>query len=388
MKILHTSDWHLGHTLYGKDRSEEQAAMLAKMEDIVRDEPPDALVVSGDIYHTGQPSAAVQTLFTEAVMRIHAACPGMEIVITAGNHDSASKHEISRVLWETQHVHMIGFLDKENSESHIVEVPGKGYIVAVPYINERSLPEGFYQELLDAVAERNTAGLPVVLSAHLTVSGSDFRGHEDVRDFTVGGIDSIEITELGTGYDYAALGHIHRAQTLSGSDGRVRYSGTPLPVSFDETYPHSISVVEIDSHGSVPVIREVEIKNPRPLVNLPMDGFGSWDEVKALVKDFPKGNPAYIRLNVEVDDYLPPDAKMEVETILSGGEARLAVINTRRKASAAAGRKSVTVSEFRSMEPLEVAKLFARDSGIEFTQEMETLFKEVEALVREDERNQ
>lgn len=387
MKIIHTSDWHLGHTLYGKDRWEEQTAMLSQMEEIVREEAPDALVVSGDIYQNGQPSIAVQKQFTEAVMRLHTACPAMEIVITAGNHDSASKHEISRVLWETQHVHMIGHADKENPDAQVVEVPEKGFVVAVPYLDDRKVPEGFYQGLLDAVAERNAEGRPVVLSAHLTVSGSDFRGHEDVRDVTVGGIDSIEISELGSGYDYAALGHIHRAQTLSGSDGRVRYSGTPLPVSFDETYCHSVSVVEIASHGAVPVVREVEIKNPRPLVNLPKEGFGSWNEVKALVKDFPKGNPAYIRLNVEVEDYLPPEAKMEVETILGGGEARLAVINTRRKASASSERKSVTVSEFRSMEPLEVAKLYAKDSGIEFTPELETLFKEVESLVREDERN-
>ena len=82
MKILHTSDWHLGHSLYGYDRSEEQADMLAQIEDIVREQSPDAFVVSGDLYHTGQPSAAVQTLFTQAVMRIHAACPSMVIVIT------------------------------------------------------------------------------------------------------------------------------------------------------------------------------------------------------------------------------------------------------------------------------------------------------------------
>ena len=388
MRIIHTSDWHLGHTLYGYDRSEEQAEMLAQIEDIVREESPDALVVSGDIYHTGQPSAAVQTLFTEAVMRIHAACPSMVVVMTAGNHDSASRHEVARVLWLTQNVHMVGFLDKGNTGSHLVEIPGKGFIIAVPYISERSLPEGFYQGLLDSVSERNADGLPVVLSAHLTVSGSDFCGHEDVRDYMVGGISSIEIPELGAGYDYVALGHIHHAQTLSGSDGRVRYSGTPVPVSFDETYPHSVSVVEIASHGAAPVIREVEIRNPHPLVNLPTEGYGCWDEVKTLARAFPKNIPAYVRLNVEVDSCLPPDAKAEAVSIFSAGEARFCLINSRRKAGADAGRKTVTVSEFRAMEPVEVARLYAADSGIEFTPEMETLFREVVAMVGEDRRKQ
>lgn len=131
----------------------------------------------------------------------------------------------------------------------------------------------------------------------------------------VGGIDSIELDELGTGFDYAALGHIHHAQTLEGADGRVHYSGAPIPVSFDETFAHTVSVVEIASHGAIPEIREVEIKSLHPLVNLPSDGFGSWDEVIELVKAFPLDNPAYIRLNVEVDDYLPPDAKAEAVSI-------------------------------------------------------------------------
>ena len=142
MRIIHTSDWHLGHVLYGYDRSREQRDMLVRIEEIVGKEKPDALVVSGDVYHTGQPSAAVQKMFTEAVMRLHEACPEMEIVITAGNHDSASKHEVSRILWETQKVNMIGSVDKDNPDKLIVEVAGKGFIVAIPYVNERSMPEG------------------------------------------------------------------------------------------------------------------------------------------------------------------------------------------------------------------------------------------------------
>lgn len=388
MKIIHTSDWHLGHALYGYNREEEQAAMLRQIEEIVRDEAPDALVVSGDIYHTGQPSAAVQKMFTEAVMRIHQASPEVVIVITAGNHDSASKHEVTRVLWETQNVYMIGQADKENPEAQTVEVPGKGYIVAVPYMSDRKVPEGFYQGLLDAVKEKNPNGLPVVLSAHLTVSGSDFRGHDDARDYMVGGIDSIELDELGTGYDYAALGHIHHAQTLEGSDGRVRYSGTPIPVSFDETFTHSVSVVDIESHGAVPEVREVEIHNPHPLVNLPADRFGSWEEVKELLKAFPLDNPAYVRLNVEVEDFLPPDAKTEALSILEPGQGKLCIINTRKKRSEAGERKNMSVSEFQAMEPMDVAKLFAADSGIEFTAEMEEMFREVEHEVREGKRNQ
>lgn len=386
MKIIHTSDWHLGHVLYGYDRSGEQRSMLGQIEKIVGTEKPDALVVSGDVYHTGQPSAAVQKMFTEAVMRMHEACPEMEIVITAGNHDSASRHEVSRILWETQKVNMIGSVDRDDPDKLIVEVSGKGFVVAVPYVNERSVPEGFCQSLLDKVSERNPDNLPVVISAHTTVAGSNFTGHEDVRELSVGGIDSVGLEEFGEGYDYIALGHIHKPQTIAGSGGRARYSGTPLPVSFDETYAHSVSAVEIGSRGETPRIREIPIKSPCPLVNIPSSGFGKWDEVKELLKDFPNDNPAYIRLNVEVEDSLPPDAVVEARNILNGGLGLFCTINARRSAAGKSDRKTLSVSEFRAMEPLEVARLYAEDKGITFADELADLFREAEKEI-EDDRN-
>ena len=387
MKIIHTSDWHLGQNLYGYDRTQEQSLALQQIEDLVRQETPDALVVSGDIYDTAQPSSAVQTLFTWAVMRMHLASPRTAIIITAGNHDSGSKHEISRVLWETQNVHMIGTINKEDTLEQIIELPGTGFIIAVPYSSERHIPEGFWQGLLDEVESRNEAGLPVVLSAHLTVSGCDFQGHENARDFSVGGIDALELEDLGTGYDYVALGHIHRAQTIEGSGGRVRYSGTPVPVSFDENYAHTVSVVEIVSHGAVPVIREVPIANPCPLVTLPSDHFAPWDEVRGLLLEYPKDNPSYVRLNVEVEDTLPPDAIAEAKKILLEGEGRYCLVNARRKKTEAAEKTSLSVTEFRAMEPVAVARLYAQESGRVFDEDLEALFREVVSEVRENERN-
>lgn len=387
MKIIHTSDWHLGQSLYGYDRMQEQTLVLKQIEDLVRQETPDALVVSGDIFDSPQPSSAVQTLFTGAVMRMHLASPQTVIIITAGNHDSGAKHEVSRILWETQNVHMIGTLNKEDAGEHVVELPGKGYIIAVPYSSERHIPEGFWQGLLDEVTERNEAGLPVVLSAHLTVSGCDFLGHENAKDFSVGGIDAVELEELGTGYDYIALGHIHRAQTIEGSEGRARYSGTPIPVSFDENYPHTVSVVEIASHGDAPVIREVAIENPYPLVTLPSDHFAPWDEVKQLLLEYPKDNPSYVRLNVEVEDMLPPDAIAEARKILAEGEGRYCLVNARRKKAEAAEKTTLSVTEFRAMEPVAVARLYAEESGRTFDEDLETLFREVVNEVKERERN-
>lgn len=161
MKILHTSDWHLGHTLYNFDRTEEQRAMLQQMIQLVKVERPDVFLLCGDVYHTSQPSAAVQTLFTNALVKIHEAHPEMSIIITAGNHDSGTKHEIFRTPWRALNVYAIGSIDKDRPDEHIIEIPGKGYIVAIPYVHERNIPAGFFQRLLDEVNDRNTAGLPV-----------------------------------------------------------------------------------------------------------------------------------------------------------------------------------------------------------------------------------
>ena len=160
MKILHTSDWHLGHTLYNYDRTEEQMAMLEQMAEIVENHKPDLFLLCGDVYHTSQPSAAVQTMLTDGLVRIHNAYPEMTIVMTAGNHDSGTKHEIFKTPWRALGVYAIGQLEKENPDEHIIEIPGKGYVVAIPYANERTIPDGFFQQLLDRVNERNTEGLP------------------------------------------------------------------------------------------------------------------------------------------------------------------------------------------------------------------------------------
>lgn len=117
IKLLHTSDWHLGHALYGYDRSEEQADMLRQMREIVERERPDVFLISGDVYHTAQPSAAVQKMFAEAMVALHAVHPEMHIVVTAGNHDSASRHEIFRTPWLSINVHALGTVDPGHPKS-------------------------------------------------------------------------------------------------------------------------------------------------------------------------------------------------------------------------------------------------------------------------------
>jgi exonuclease SbcD len=410
MKILHTSDWHLGHTLYNYDRTEEQQAMLEQMVCIVEEEKPDVFLLCGDVYHTPQPSAAIQTMLSDGLVRIHEANPQMTIVMTAGNHDSGTKHEIFQTPWKALNVYAIGQISKEDLDEHIIEVPGKGWVVAVPYANERNIPErlrvggtgiGFFQQLLDRVAERKTMAstnrpenLPVVMTAHTTVKGCDFTGHERLRvggtgihatEYTVGGIDSLELEELGEGYDYLALGHIHHEQFVHSGKHNVRYSGTPLPVSFDENFTHSVSIVEIDKHGETPTVKEIEIQNPHPLVTLPTEGLATWEEAKELLRKFPDDIPAYIRLNVVIDDFLPVEANAEAASLTEGKQCRFCCINAKRKAVSQNDVKILTVQEFQSEKPIEIAKRYAEYEGISFDEEMQAMFNEVMREVKSEE---
>ncbi len=385
MKILHTSDLHLGHTLYGYDRTEEHEAMLRAIEAAVATHRPDALIISGDIFHISQPSAAVQRMFSESIARIHRMSPDMTTIAIAGNHDSPSRHEVFRTPWRELNVYAIGLPDTECPENHIIEVPGKGFIIAVPYVYSRNLPEGFYQSLLALTAEKNRDNLPVVMAAHTSVAGCDFKGHEGATQLTMGGVDAITLEDIGRGYDYLALGHIHRPQTLRGSSGRARYSGTPIAVSFDEDYSHSLSLVDISGHGEKPEITPLEVENPHPLITLPSRGALPWDDVKALFAELPDDRSAYIRLSVLVDSFLPASVRNEAEKLCREKGHRFCLIRCERPYSGGTHEQAMTVSRFRQLNPGEILELYARSESIELSDDILKAFKEAESLIRENE---
>ena len=400
MKILHTSDWHLGHTLYNYDRSREQQAFLKQLTRIVAEEMPDAMVVSGDIYHYSTPSASTQKMYTDGMLEIHRVCPGMTIVVTAGNHDSSSKLEIDSSLWKHFGVKVVGNIERNqeevNLEKHIVEVRNdrgilKGYIIAVPHVYPQNFPildtetpreerqARFFQALQDEVEKMNAERLPVVLMAHLSIEGSDQTGHDD----TVGGIEYVPISAMGEGYDYLALGHIHCPQNIKGSRHCARYCGTPLPVSFDEAYPHSVSIVEIQREKA-PQIKTIEIENPMPLITLPKEAV-DFEEAIKLLEEYPDDKPAYIRLNVLIKDYLAPDCNERASNAVKGKNCKFCYIKpNREKHTSDDETKHISIQEMQEMSPLEIAKLYFQEAeGKEMDEELCELMNSVVQKVKE-----
>ena len=278
-----------------------------------------------------------------------------------------------------------------NWEKQIITIPGQdgnpvGYIAAMPHVYPQNFPilsddtpreerqSRFFQALLDETGKQNTQQLPVVLMAHLSVEGSDRTGQDD----SAGGMEFISLSTLGKGYDYLALGHIHCPQTLKGSENHARYCGTPLPVSFDETYPHSVTIVQIRHQGEQPEITTRSIRNPWPLLTLP-DTPVPFDEALKALEAYPDHEQTYIRLNVLIRDYLAPDCNEKASAATRGKACRFCYIKcTREQQEQATPEAALTIQEVKEMSPLDIAKRYYREAeGEEMDEELCTLMQEV-----------
>lgn len=396
LKFIHTSDWHLGQNFYGYERSEEQREFLRQLADIVQKHTPDALLVSGDIFHTAAPSNAAANLYVEGMLNIHKACPDMAIVVIAGNHDSASRLDCDRRLWKIAGVNVLGSISRNedgsaNLERHLIPVGDKGIIAAVPFAYPGNFPviqganverqerqAAYFQALLDQANAQSGNQLPVVLMAHLAVKNSDFTGHDNDM------MECIEINVLGEGYDYAALGHIHRPQNRS---PRSRYCGTPIPVSFDEQCEHSVSIVTIEGHGALPVIETVRINNLRPLHTLPAGSPVEFEEALKLLQDFDPTEPAYIRLNVQVEHYLPHGAQEQAAMAADDKACRFCEIKKTATAIERHQATQMTVDQLSKMQPIDVANRYFLDIwGQPMNEEEQEMFNYVYRLVQEENR--
>lgn len=332
MRFLHTADLHLGQVMYQNyGREEEHQHFFEQLDHWCNEYHPDALLVSGDIFDIQQPSAATKHAFNDYFVQLHSRYPDIRIVITAGNHDSASRIQADNVVWQLGNVTLIGRPPASDctaqpdgwQEDYLVRLEGIGYIIALPFMV--SAKRETLQSLLDYVKNENKEGLPVVMMGHTAVSGMDFTGH----NFDIGHIQALEPTDLGNGYDYLALGHIHRPQTIGHLNdeheetslytaGVIRYSGSALHVSCDEKYPHTVSLIDIDHHGGEVKLTRLRIDELWHFYELPPDHAAqSHEEAIEAVKTFAQeGGQGYIRFKMDYNTDLPPDFNQQIYDLL------------------------------------------------------------------------
>ncbi|WP_222194136.1 exonuclease SbcCD subunit D [Modestobacter italicus] len=273
MRLLHTSDWHIGRSLHGTDLLAEQEAVLGSLADVVAAEGVDVVLVAGDVYDRAVPSADATAVLDRVLTRLRSA--GASVVLTPGNHDSARRLGFAAGLLAVSGVHVraaTGLLDEPVlfSDAHgDVAVYGLPYLEPEVARHELGLSEArSHEAVLTAAMDRVRAdlflrpGTRSVVLAHAFVGGGVPSDSE--RDICVGGVDLVP-APVFDGVDYVALGHLHRPQSLS---DRVRYSGSPLAYSFGESGQQKQAwLVDLDA-GGLAGVRAVPLPTPRQLTVL------------------------------------------------------------------------------------------------------------------------
>ena len=286
MKILHTSDWHLGRTLHKVDLHEHQAVFLDWLVDLVEAEQVDVVVIPGDVYDRAVPAVSSVTLLDRALARL--ADTGATVVLTSGNHDSPERLGFGRSLMRAG-IHLLTDLPGIEHPVSVEDEHGEVLFFGLPYLEpdrartelaregEEPLPrshEAVTRAALDRVREHAAArpGARTVVLAHTFVTGGEASDSE--RDLSVGGVDSVPAGVLG-GIDYLALGHLHGCQDLTRSVGAPAwYSGSPLAFSFSErSHRKSVLLVELGAPGAEGeraevAVRRIETPVPRRLTEL------------------------------------------------------------------------------------------------------------------------
>ncbi len=248
LRVLHTSDWHLGRSLHEEPLLADQAEALDRLHDVLAGERPDVLVVAGDVYDRAVPPAEAVTLLDDFLTRV--AALGIPVVAVAGNHDSADRLCFGARLLDARGIHLRGDPARIHEP---VEIPGKGFLYAAPYLDPdvvrgierdegiRGHAQATERALARARADAVGRSLPTVLVAHAFVQGAR-ETPESERPISVGGSGGVPASLLA-GFDYVALGHLHAPQEVAPG---VRYSGSLLKYSFSEAdQDKSVALVEV-----------------------------------------------------------------------------------------------------------------------------------------------
>ena len=282
MKILHTSDWHLGHRLLEQSQYEEQFRFLKWLEEYINDQRVDLLLIAGDIFDTGVPSTQSQKMYYDFLVNLKKT-PCQQIIITGGNHDAPGTINAPKELLQSLSIHVVGkATDQIEDEVFTLKINGELVIIAaVPYLRDQDIRRALAGESFDQIGDRYKVALinhyneiaaycetlksedsPVFAMGHLFAIGA--MTSESEETIYVGNLGDIHAADFPDLFYYVALGHLHRAQMVAGA-AHIRYSGSPYPLSFSEA-GNIKKVVAIDIlKGKIGRISEVAIPKFREL---------------------------------------------------------------------------------------------------------------------------
>lgn len=402
IRILHTADWHLGQTFFGYDRTEEHEVFLNWLAEEIRQKEIDALIIAGDVFDVSNPSAASQSMYYQFIYRVTAENPYLQIVIVAGNHDSAARLEAPLPLLQAMRTEVRGVVRKleggEIDYDHLtVELKNrKGEVellcMAVPFLRQGDYPavqtegnpyaEGvreLYAQLLQRLWKRRTENQAILAIGHLQATGSEIAEKDYSERTVIGGLECVSPEAFSEQIAYTALGHIHKAQRVSGREN-VRYAGSPIPMSFAEKhYHHGVVMVTFDGGCAVDIER-LECPKLIPLVSVPNVEPVSPEAILEALKELPETEAVAPYLEVKVLLEEPePMLRQEIEEALADKNYRLArIVSTYRTETGNTTKENENWKRgLQEMSPLQIAQsAFEKIYQVEMPVELTDLFEE------------
>jgi exonuclease SbcD len=379
VRLLHTSDWHLGHTLKEVTRDYEHAAFLAWLLETCAREQPDVLVITGDVFDSATPPASAERMWFEFLAAARRTRPAMDIIAIAGNHDSPARLGAASAVLRELGVHVVGGLPRLARDVHApldldhILIPvahGQGLVAAVPFLRPVDVPVDvddplalIYGDVMAGARARRRADQALIVLGHLYVTGAE-PSFLSERRVSIGGQESASLRLFPDDIDYTALGHMHRAQRVGREN--IRYAGAPIALSLDEHgYRHQVVVVDF-AGGRVTEMRPVDIPQVIDIVRVPKRGSASLTEVLEALQALPArlgdDDPARPYLDVVVAlDRPEPRLRTTIEAALDGKRPRLVQLRAELSGDGAALGDRIIAKRLAELDPRDVfTQLWAR----------------------------
>jgi len=375
MRVLHTSDWHIGRTLYGRKRYEEFEAFLTWLAETIQQNEIDALLVAGDVFDTSAPSNRAQELYYRFLCRV-AASSCRHVVVVAGNHDSPSFLNAPKELLKALDIHVVGSSTESPEDEVLVlrneqDVP-ELIVCAVPYLRdrdirvaeagesvedkERKLIEGIrtHYAAVAALAEQKREELgvdiPIVGTGHLFTAGGQTVDGDGVRELYVGSLAHVTAGIFPACFNYLALGHLHVPQKVNGSE-TIRYSGSPLPMGFGEAKQQK-SVCQVEFHSTAASVQLIDVPIFQKLERVKGDWEGISNRIIELSATDSQGWLEVIYDGTEVIG----DLRERLEAAISGTQMEILRIKNNRIIERVLGQ----IHEEETLDDLNVNDVFER----------------------------
>ena len=386
LRLLHTADWHLGQSFHGYDRDYEHGLFLDWLLRTLAERRSDALLIAGDIFDSVNPSASAQRRFFDFLARAHAALPALQIVLTAGNHDAGARLEAFAAVLESLRITVVGTVARDPAGAiqyqrflaPLKDANGQiaALAIAVPFLRPADVPEvpesadfyldgirELYRQAVEAartLRDREYPQVALVALGHCHMQDAA-ESRDSERRIVIGGAEALRADTFPADLAYVALGHLHRPQELDG--GRIRYSGSPIPLSFSEKdYAHRVVEVVLDDMGRASAAA-VPVPKSAALQRLPAGGAAPIAEVLQLLADtvfdadLPPDAHPFLEVRV-LDDGPDPTRRRRIEEALAGKAVRLASIKLepppRTEAAAESAAAPPTLADLGALDPEEI----------------------------------